>query len=78
MFSRLSLLRAVAASVLPLLAIMVIGYLIYSAGAYPADPKDKYLAWYIGFAVLSSGILVVLYGRSPKRVEHEVPIRQQA
>jgi amino acid transporter len=78
MFSRLSLLRAVAASVLPLLAIMVIGYLIYSAGAYPADPKDKYLAWYIGFAVLSSSILVALYGRSPKRVEHEVPIRQQA
>ncbi len=78
MFSRLSLLRALAASVLPLLAIMVLGYLIYSAGAYPADPKDKYLAWYIGCAVLGSGILIVLYGKSQPPVEHEMTIRQQA
>ncbi|MGO9512755.1 MAG: APC family permease [Steroidobacteraceae bacterium] len=78
MFARLTLLRAAAASVLPLLAIGVLGYLMYSAGAEPADPKDKYQAWYIGIAVLISGILIVLFGKSSKRSEDEVPIRQQA
>ena len=78
MFTRLTLLRAVAASVLPLLAIAVLGYLMYSAGAEPADPKDKYQAWYIGIAVLISGILIVLFGRSAKQSEGDAPIGQQA
>ena len=78
MFARLTLLRAAAASVLPLLAVGVLGYLMYSAGAEPADPKDKYQAWYLGIAVLISGVLIVLFGKSPKRSEDEVPIRQQA
>ena len=69
MFARLTVVRAAAASVLPLLAIAVLGYLMYSAGAEPADPKDKYQAWYIGVAVLISGILIVLFGRSSKRSE---------
>jgi amino acid transporter len=60
MFARHSLTRAAAASALPLLAIAVLGYLMYSAGADPADPKDKYQAWYIGAAVLISGMLIVL------------------
>ena len=64
MFSRHSLLRAAAASVLPLLAIGVLGFLMYSAGADPAEPKDKYQAWYIGIAVLVSGALIVLFGKS--------------
>jgi amino acid transporter len=67
MFARLSAARAVAASVLPLLAIAVLAYLMYSAGAEPADPKDKYQAWYIGVAVLISGALIVMLGRSSKR-----------
>ena len=67
MFTRLSFARAAAASVLPLLAIFVLGYLMYSAGAEPADPKDKYQAWYIGAGVLLSGALIVLFGRSPQR-----------
>ena len=33
---------------------------MYSAGAEPADPKDKYQAWYMGIAVLVSGVLIVL------------------
>jgi hypothetical protein len=45
-----------------LLAIAVLGYLMYSAGAEPADPRDKYQAWYIGAAVLLSGVLIVLFG----------------
>jgi hypothetical protein len=41
--------------------------LLYSAGAEPAEPKDKYQAWYIGVAVLISGALIVMLGRSSKR-----------
>jgi amino acid transporter len=67
MFSRHRLLRAAAASLLPLLAMAVLAYLLYSAGAEPADPKDKYQAWYIGIAVLISGAFIVIIGRSAKR-----------
>lgn len=62
MFARLSAANAVAASLLPLLAMAVLGYLMYSAGAEPAEPKDKYQAWYIGLAVLGSGMLVAVFG----------------
>jgi amino acid transporter len=68
MFARLSFAGAAAASVLPLSAIAVLAYLMYSAGAEPADPKDKYQAWYIGIAVLISGALIVMLARSSKRV----------
>jgi len=67
MFARHSFARAAAASVLPLLAIAVLGYLMYSAGAEPAEPKDKYQAWYIGVAVLLSGMLIVMFGKASKR-----------
>ena len=67
MFARHSYARAAAASVLPLLAIAVLGYLMYSAGAEPAEPKDKYQAWYIGVGVLISGMLIVVFGKSSKR-----------
>jgi len=67
MFGRHSLARAAAASVLPLLAIAVLGYLMYSAGAEPAEPKDKYQAWYIGVGVLISGMLIVIFGKSSQR-----------
>jgi amino acid transporter len=67
MFRRYSFVRASAASVLPLLAIAVLGFLLYSAGAEPAEPKDKYQAWYIGIAVLISGALIVLFSPSSKR-----------
>jgi amino acid transporter len=67
MFARHSFARAAAASVLPLLAITVLGYLMYSAGAEPAELKDKYQAWYIGVAVLLSGMLIVMFGKSSKR-----------
>ena len=83
MFARHTFARAAAASVLPLLSIAVLAYLVYSAGAEPADPKDKYQAWYIGAAVLISGILIVLLGRSSKPSSSKptaaiVPARQQA
>jgi amino acid transporter len=67
MLARHSFARAAAASVLPLLAIAVLGYLMYSAGAEPAEPKDKYQAWYIGVGVLISGTLIVMFKKSSKR-----------
>jgi hypothetical protein len=65
--------QALAASVLPLLAIAVLGYLMYSAGAEPAESKDKYQAWYIGAAVLVSGMLIVTFGRSSVRSAGRAP-----
>lgn len=67
MFTRLTVRLALAASVLPVLAIVVLGLLMYSAGAEPSDPKDKYQAWFIGLGVLVSGIAVVLLGKSRQR-----------
>jgi amino acid transporter len=77
MFSRLPPARALAAAVLPLLAIAVLGYLMYSAGAEPADPKDKYQAWYLGAGVVISGALIVILGKSLKPSLAVAPIRQQ-
>ena len=52
---------------LPLLACAVLGYLMYSAGAAPADPKDIHQAWYIGAAVLMSSMIMVLSGARDRR-----------
>ncbi|MGO9933045.1 MAG: APC family permease [Steroidobacteraceae bacterium] len=73
MFARLNLARAVAASVLPLLAIAVLGYLMYSAGEEPAEQKDRYQAWYIGVAVLISGFLIVIFGKSSRPAADDAP-----
>jgi amino acid transporter len=66
MLARLTLGRALLASALPLLAIAVLGYLMYSAGAAPAQPKDLYQAWYIGMAVLAMSVVIVLFGKRTK------------
>jgi amino acid transporter len=63
MFVRQRLWRAALASVLPLLALLVLGYLMYSAGVAPADPKDLYQAWYIGGAVVTSSLIIVMTGK---------------
>jgi amino acid transporter len=67
MFGRLHLPAALGASLLPSLAIAVLAYLMYSAGAQPADPNDGYQAWYLGAGVLVSGIAIVLLGRRRNR-----------
>jgi amino acid transporter len=66
MFARLTVWRALAASILPWFAMAVLAFLMYSAGAEPADPKDKYQAWYIAAGVVASGLLVVIFGKSAK------------
>jgi amino acid transporter len=66
MFARHSLWPAALASLLPFLAIAVLGYLMYSAGVAPADPKDLYQAWYIGAGVLVSSLFVLWSGKRSK------------
>jgi amino acid transporter len=67
MFRRHSAVRAFAASALPLLACAVLGYLMYSAGAAPADPKDLYQAWYIGAIVVASSVVIALFAYRDRR-----------
>jgi amino acid transporter len=69
MFARHSVWRAASASVLPMLAFAVLGYLMYSAGTAPADPKDLYQAWYIGAGVLASSLLIVIVGKGVKQAD---------
>ena len=66
MFGRHRLWRAALASLLPCLAMAVLGYLMYSAGVAPADPKDLYQAWYIGGGVLVSSLFVLWSGKRVK------------
>jgi amino acid transporter len=63
MFARYPLWRAMLASALPVLAFAVLGYLMYAAGAAPADPKDLYQAWFIGAGVIASSLVIVAFGR---------------
>jgi amino acid transporter len=63
MFGRHPRWRALLASTLPMLAFAVLGYLMYSAGAAPADPKDQYQAWFIGVGVIASSLLIVAFGK---------------
>lgn len=63
MFKKHPPIKAIASSVLPGLAIAVLTYLIYNAGARPADVRDLYDAWYIGMGVIVSGVAIVLAGK---------------
>jgi len=63
MFVRHPRRRAVLASTLPMLAFAVLGYLMYSAGAAPADPKDLYQAWFVGAGVIGTSLLIVAFGK---------------
>jgi hypothetical protein len=46
-----------------MLAFAVLGYLMYSAGAAPADPKDLYQAWFVGAGVIGTSLLIVAFGK---------------
>lgn len=49
------------------LALLVLGYIGYTAGANPVSPEDLYTAWYLGAAALVSGALIVLSGKRRRR-----------
>jgi len=78
MFARHAPWRASLASILPVFAMVVLGFLMYSAGAEPADPKDMYQAWYIGAGVLASSLVIVVFGRSARTADAvDAPIPQE-
>ena len=66
MFKRYSIGVGLLASLLPLLAIGILGYIGYTAGATPVSPEDLYNAWYLGAGVIITGIMWVIYGKMKK------------
>lgn len=52
-------------SVPAVLAILVLGYIGYTAGANPVSPEDQYTAWYLGGLTLASGVLLILVQKKP-------------
>jgi amino acid transporter len=66
---------AAAASLPPLLAVAMLTYIGYTAGASPVDRADRYNAWICGLVVLAFGGLVASFGRRGFRAtdQHEAP-----
>ncbi|WP_018151778.1 APC family permease [Leeia oryzae] len=54
---------SLSVSVPAVLAMGVLGYIAYTAGAVPVDPSDLYNAWYIGIAVVVSGFAISMTGK---------------
>jgi amino acid transporter len=53
-------LTATLLSIPALLALLVLAYIGYTAGANPVSPEDLHTAWYLGGLSLVSGALIVL------------------
>lgn len=52
------------------LAICVLGYIGYTAGANPVSPEDMYTAWYLGALTILSGVMILLLrSRASRRAE---------
>ncbi|MCY1405928.1 L-type amino acid transporter [compost metagenome] len=63
---RMSLMLSIPAS----LAICVLGYIGYTAGANPVSPEDMYTAWYLGALTILSGVMILLLrSRASRRAE---------
>jgi amino acid transporter len=60
---------ALALSIPASLAILVLGYIGYTAGANPVSPEDQYTAWYLGALTILSGAMILVwqsrYSRQP-------------
>jgi amino acid transporter len=52
---------ALALSIPAALAILVLGYIGYTAGANPVSPEDQYTAWYLGALTILSGALILVW-----------------
>jgi len=52
-------------SVPAVLAILMLGYIGYTAGANPVSPEDQYTAWYLGALTLASGVFLILIQARP-------------
>ncbi|WP_460163609.1 APC family permease [Pseudomonas sp. S2_F03] len=52
-------------SVPAVLAMLMLGYIGYTAGANPVSPEDQYTAWYLGALTLASGVFLILIQARP-------------
>ncbi|MGH8384874.1 MAG: APC family permease [Pseudomonas sp.] len=52
---------ALALSIPASLAILVLGYIGYTAGANPVSPEDQYTAWYLGALTILSGAMILVW-----------------
>lgn len=57
---------ALLLSIPALLAILVLGYIGYTAGANPVSPDDLYMAWYLGGFAILSGVAIVCMSKVVK------------
>ncbi|MGG1678429.1 APC family permease [Neobacillus sp. NRS-1170] len=77
MFMHKSIGVALLASIFPVLAMGVLGYIGYTAGAVPVNPDDLYNAWYLGAGIIITGVFWVFYGkRNGKRNTIDLKISQ--
>ncbi|MNN81655.1 hypothetical protein D3C81_1985030 [compost metagenome] len=60
-FRRQRLAIAFALAIPATLAILVLGYIGYTAGANPVSPEDQYTAWYLGALTILSGALILVW-----------------
>ncbi|MEH7303804.1 APC family permease [Neobacillus drentensis] len=67
MFKQKSTGVAMLASIFPVLAMGVLGYIGYTAGAVPVNPDDIYHAWYLGAGIIITGIFWVIYGKRNRK-----------
>lgn len=65
-------------SAAPMVAILVLIYIGYTAGATPADPSDRYNAWYTGAGVIGIGLLLVVVQRERTRRQRAFIARQES
>jgi amino acid transporter len=60
-FRRQTFGMALALSIPAALAILVLGYIGYTAGANPVSPEDQYTAWYLGALTILSGAMILVW-----------------
>ncbi len=61
---------SLALSIPASLAILVLGYIGYTAGANPVSPEDQYTAWYLGALTILSGVMILLWrSRTSRRTD---------
>lgn len=64
--------QALLINILPILSILVLADIGYTAGAVPASPGDLYNAWYMGALVIITGALWVWYGKRRRRASESL------
>jgi membrane protein DedA with SNARE-associated domain len=75
-FRRQRFAMALALSIPAALAILVLGYIGYTAGANPVSPEDQYTAWYLGALTILSGAMIVFWQSRVSRQTVLTPMQE--